>query len=137
MIALLDCEDMVLKRKILEFALKNWKEITIIISLLAVTVKTRMDYNALNKAYEISKQEMDERIQALRAIHDEELVRREHALQEYKDQLKQLNEFYEKSQEELEQERQKKTKEFEQQFSQDKEALANEIINTFNFEYME
>ena len=36
-----------------------------------------------------------------------------------------------------ERERQKKTERFEQQFSQDKEALASEIINTFNFEYME
>ena len=123
--------------KVLQFALKHWKEIAVVISLLAVSIKTRLDYRALNKAYEISQEETKERIEALQYIHSEELARRDYAIEEYKDSLKELAETFEKSQRELEQERQKKTKQLEQQFSQDKEQLANEIISTFNFEYLE
>ena len=122
---------------ILKFVLKNWKEILVVLSLLAVSIKTRMDYRALNKAYEISKQETEERIEALHAIHSEELARRESAIEEYKQALDELREDYEESREDLEREKQKKTKEYERQFSQDKEALADAIISTFNFEYME
>jgi len=123
--------------KILQFLLKHWKEIAVIVSFLAVSIKTRMDYNALNKAYEISQEETKERIEALQYIHSEELARRDNAIEEYKDALEDLRNSYERSKDELEKERQKKTKRFEEQFSQDKEALASEIINTFNFEYME
>jgi molecular chaperone GrpE (heat shock protein) len=122
---------------ILKFASKNWKEILVVLSLLAVSIKTRMDYRALNKAYEISKEETEERIEALHAIHSEEIARREYAIEEYKKQLDELRENYEESREDLEREKQKKTKEYERQFTQDKEALANAIISTFNFEYVE
>ena len=96
-----------------------------------------MDYNALHWAYEISKQETQERIEALHAIHSEELARREHAIETYKKALQDLRENYEQSQEELEREKKRKTNELERQFSKDKEALANEITNTFDFEYVE
>ncbi len=123
--------------KVLQFALKHWKEIAVVVSLLAVSIKTHMDYRALNKAYEISKQETEERISALQAIHGEEIERREQALKEYKEALEELQDNYDESREDLEREKQKKTKQFEEQFTQDKEALANAIIDTFNFEYVE
>lgn len=123
--------------KVLQFALKNWRELLVIFSLSLVSLKMRLDYNALNKAYEISKQETEERIEALQYIHSEELARREQAIETYKEALKELRDDYDESQDNLEREKQKKTKEYERQFSQDKEALADEIINTFDFEYVE
>ena len=80
--------------KVLQFSLKHWKEIAVVLSLLAVTIKTRLDYQALHKAYEISKQETEERIDALQAIHSEEIARREHALEEYKKALEELQDNY-------------------------------------------
>lgn len=122
---------------ILKFALKNWKELLIIASLSLVALKSRMDYNALRKAYEISKEETEERIEALQYIHSEELARRDQALQDYKDTIEGIEEEYEKTRDELAREKQKKTKRYEEQFSQDKEGLANEIISTFGFELVE
>ena len=122
---------------ILKFALKNWKELLIIASLSLVALKSRMDYNALRKAYEISKEETEERIEALQYIHSEELARRDQALQDYKDTIEGIEEEYEKTRDELAREKQKKTKRDEEQFSQDKEGLANEIISTFGFELVE
>ena len=123
--------------RVLQFCLKNWKEIAVVLSLSLVSIKMRMDYNALHKAYEISKEETRERIEALQYIHSEELARREHAIEIYKKALADLAEEYEQSQEDLEREKQKKTREYEKQFSQDKGALANAIISTFNFEHVE
>ncbi len=123
--------------KILQFALKNWKEILVVVSLLAVSIKTQMDYRALNKAYEISKEETRERIDALQAIHSEEIARREDALNTYKKALRALRKDYEKKQQELEAEKQKRLQTYERLFSHNKEALSNEIIDTFNFEYVE
>ena len=96
-----------------------------------------MDYRAVLKAHEVSKNEMKLQIQSLRDIHAEELQKREQALESYRSTLEQIQQGYLKSQSELEAERQNYKKKYVKQFSQDKEALANEIIRTFNFEYVE
>jgi len=127
----------VIKQKILEFALKNWKEILIIFSLSLVVLKTHMDYRALNKAYEVSKQEMQLQINSLRDIHAEEIKQREEALQTYRDTIDSLQEDYTIAQEELKEEKQKRTRDYTRKYSQDKEGLANEIINAYGFELVE
>lgn len=123
--------------KILQFAFKNWKEITVVLSLLIVSIKTHMDYRALNKAYEISQEETKERIEALQYIHSEELARRDDALKTYKRALSQLRDNYEESQNELEEQKRDRAEQLEKQYSQNKEALTNEIINTYGFEFVE
>ena len=126
-----------IKQKILEFALKNWKEILIIFSLSLVVLKTHMDYRALNKAYEVSKQEMQLQINSLRDIHAEEIKQREEALQTYRDTIDSLQKDYTIAQEELKGEKQKRTRDYTRKYSQDKEGLANEIINAYGFELVE
>ena len=123
--------------KVLQFALKNWREILVILSLSLVSIKMRMDYNALHKAYEISKEETRERIEALQYIHSEELARRDQALDTYKKALRELRENYEQSKKDLEKEKEKRMRTYERLFSQDKEALSNEIIDTYGFEFVE
>ena len=137
MMASLGCEDTMIKKQILQFCLKYWKEIAVVVSLSLVSIKMRMDYNALHKAYEISQEETRERIEALQYIHSEELARRDHALDVYKKALKDIREEYEKSQEELRAQKDKRIRDYERLFSKDKEALANEITDTFDFEYVE
>lgn len=126
-----------IKQKILELALKNWKEILIIFSLSLVVLKTHMDYRALNKAYETSKQEMQLQINSLRDIHAEEIKQREEALQTYRDTIDNLQEDYTIAQEELKEEKQRKTRNYTRKYSQDKEGLANEIIDAYGFELVE
>lgn len=125
------------KQKILTFCLKNWKEILIIFSLSLVVLKTHMDYRALNKAYEVSKQEMQLQINSLRDIHAEEIKQREEALQTYRDTIDSLQKDYTIAQEELKEEKQKRTRDYTRKYSQDKEGLANEIINAYGFELVE
>ena len=126
-----------INQKILQFALKNWRELLVIFCLSLVAIKTQMDYRALNKAYETSREEMELQINSLRDIHAEELRQREEALQSYRDAIEQIQENYLQSQTELEKERENKASEYVRQFSQDKEALSNEIIDTYGFELVE
>ena len=126
-----------IKQKIAEFALKNWKEILIVFALSLVVVKTHMDYRALNKAYETSKQEMQLQISSLRDIHAEEIRQREEAIESYRDTINELQENFLQSQVELEEEKRKKTRDYARKYSQDKEGLANEIVNAYGFELVE
>tara|TARA_R100000152_G_C6746967_1_gene170525 strand:- start:185 stop:568 length:384 start_codon:yes stop_codon:yes gene_type:complete len=123
--------------KIIQFSLKNWKEILIVVSLLSVAIKSHMDYRALNKAYETSKEEMQLQITSLKEIHAEEIRQREQALQTYRNALREIEQNYLESQEELEKEKQKKTNNYVIQYSQDQEGLANEIVNAYGFKLVE
>ena len=91
-----------IKAKLLEFGLKNWKELLVIVSLSLVAVKTRMDYNALNKAYEISQNELELQIDSLKEIHATELAQRDAALDTYRNTLEEIERNYLESQEDLE-----------------------------------
>lgn len=122
--------------KLLQFALRNWKEILVILSLSVVTLKTRIDHNALNKAYEISQQSLKEQVDSLKKIHDEELRQRDEALKSYRNLVDTLERNYLESQNNLEKTRQEKTARYERQFSQDKGGLANAIINDYGFEHV-
>jgi hypothetical protein len=125
------------QQKVMQAVLKNWREILIILSLSLVTLKTHLDYRALNKAYETSKEEMRLQISSLSDIHAEELRQRDEALQTYREAIEQIERNYLESQEILKREREAQADEYVRQFSQDKEGLANEIINTYGFELVE
>ena len=80
--------------KILQFGIKNWRELVVIACLSLVTLKTQMDYRALNKAYEISRQEMELQISSLRDIHAEELRQREEAIESYRAAMEEIQQNY-------------------------------------------
>lgn len=126
-----------IKQKIAEFALKNWKEILIIFALSLVVIKTQMDYRALSKAYETSKEEMQLQINSLRDIHAEEIRQREEALQTYRKTIEQIEQRYLQAQAELEDEKESKKRDYARKFSQDREGLASEITDAYGFELVE
>lgn len=122
--------------KLLQFALRNWKEIIVILSLSMVTLKTRIDHRALSKAYEISQQSLKEQVDSLKDIHEEELRQRDKALKSYRSLIDTLERNYLESQNNLEKSRQEKTAHYERQFSQDKGGLSSAIINDYGFEHV-
>jgi hypothetical protein len=123
--------------KILQFGLKNWREIIVVACLSLVAIKTQLDYRALNKAYEISRQEMELQIDSLREIHAEEIRQREEAIESYRSAMEEIEQNYLASVAELEEQREKNRAERIRQFSQDREALSDEIINAYGFELVE
>ena len=61
---------------VLTFVKRNWKEITIIVLLLAVIGKMRYDYKQLENTYEASQQSLQNQIDGLQEIHAEELQKK-------------------------------------------------------------
>jgi len=128
--------------KVLGFIKKNWKEITIIILLLTVIGKMRYDYRQLENTYETSQQSLQNQIDGLQEIHAEELEKKEHALQQYRDALDLLERQYEEERENVKVVVEERVVEIEttidnrKQFTENKEELAEQITDTFGFQYV-
>ena len=119
---------------VVRFGLKHWRELIVMGSLLAVIIKTQLDYRALNKAYEISQQSLQEQVEGLRKIHEEELKRRDAAIRKYRETIDTIEEDYENSQEEVARLKRQKRNSLEESYSTNPEELANEIIDAYGFE---
>ena len=128
--------------KVLGFIKKNWKEITIVVLLLAVIGKMRYDYKQLESTYETSQQSLQNQIDGLQEIHAEELERKEHALQQYRDALQLLEREYEQERDQIEVVVEERIVEIEttidnrKQFTENREELAEQVTDTFGFQYV-
>ena len=102
----------------------------------------RYDYKQLENAYQATEESLQNQIQGLQDIHAEELRRKEQALQTYKDALEVLEREYREEQErvetEVEEERVRIIEEIDerQQFSENKDELADKIEDILGFEYV-
>lgn len=127
---------------VLTFIKRNWKEITIIVLLLAVIGKMRYDYRQLENAYQTSQQSLQNQIDGLQEIHAEELQKKERALQQYRDALDLLERQYEQDRGKIEIVVEERIVEIEttidnrKQFTENKEELAEQVTDTFGFQYV-
>jgi len=122
--------------KLLPYLKAYWKELAIICLALAFLGKMRYDHRLLIKTYEEQTIALQEQIDGLNLIHAEELRKKEAALQAYKDSLEELEKDYNREKRNNRKTIDRRRDQIEEQFSQNKEELANEIINNFNFEYV-
>jgi len=127
---------------VLTFVKRNWKEITIIVLLLAVIGKMRYDYKQLENTYEASQQSLQNQIDGLQEIHAEELQKKETALQTYRDALELLEREYEQDRNKIEVVVEERIVEIEttidnrKQFTENREELAEQVIDTYGFQYV-
>ena len=136
MMASLDCGGTMIKKKILEFALKNWKAILIVLLLLVVVLKTRYDYHLMENAYQTQVESTQAQIEGLKEIHKREIEEKQLLMESFLNSIAAIEEDYERTLVELEAERNKKTREYARKFSEDKEGLITDIEKTFGFEYV-
>jgi hypothetical protein len=122
--------------RLLPYLKAYWKELAIICLAMAFLGKMRYDHRLLIKTYEEQTIALQEQIDGLNLIHAEELRKKEEALQAYKDSLEELEENYNREKRNNQKTIDRRRDQIEEQFSQNKEELANEIINNFNFEYV-
>tara|TARA_Y100000817_G_C16456200_1_gene367286 strand:- start:35 stop:445 length:411 start_codon:yes stop_codon:yes gene_type:complete len=128
--------------KVLGFIKKNWKEIIIIILLLTVIGKMRYDYKQLENSYQTSQQSLQSQIEGLQEIHAEELERKEHALRTYREALELLEREYDRERDQIEVVVEERIVEIEttidnrKQFTENKEELAEQVTDTFGFQYV-
>ena len=125
-----------IKEKILEFALKNWKAILIVLLLVVIALKNSRDYKLMQTAYETQIESHEAQIDGLREIHKREIEEKQLLMESFLESIAAIEEEYEKAQEELDALREKKNNEYKRKFRHDKEALIKDIETKFGIEYV-
>mgnify|MGYP003631204228 FL=1 len=124
-----------IKTQILEFAVKNWKVIAIVLLATVIVLKTRYDYHLMESVYTTRIESTEAQIQGLKEIHKKELEEKQLLMESFLNSMAAIEEEYEKTRAELEGQRKNKTAEYSRKFSEDKEGLITDIERTFGFEY--
>ena len=123
-----------IKRQVLEFALKNWKAILIVLLSLVVTMKTRHDYSLMQKAYETQSDSHKAQIDGLKEIHKQEIQEKQLLMESHLESIATIEEEYEDAMEQLEKLREKKNNEYTKKFRQDRQQLIKDIETKFGIE---
>ena len=108
-----------IKEKILEFALKNWKAILIVLLLVVIALKNGRDYKLMQTAYETQIESHEAQIDGLKEIHKREIEEKQVLMESFLGSIAVIEEEYEKAQEELETLREKKNNEYKRKFRHD------------------
>ena len=112
------------------------------LSLVGLYVKTQFDYRNLVKAHEISEQSLRNQLETMQSLHNEELRLRDAAVENYKQQIKDIEEKYSEEQTELVEESQDTVEEISReiierdQLDENKHELAEKVREAFGFEYV-
>ena len=125
-----------IKKRILEFALKNWKIIVIVLLASVIVLKTRYDYHLMESTYTTMIQSNEAQIQGLKEIHKREIEEKRLLMESYLESLAAVEEDYENALEMIEQLREDKKGEYVNKFNRDREQLIKDIEETFGIEYV-
>ena len=124
------------KKRILDFALKNWKVILIVSLLIVVALKNRNDYKLMQKAYETQAQSHEAQIEGLKEIHAREIEERRILTENYLESLAAIEKEYEDSLQMIKELREDKKTKYRNKFNSDREQLIKDIEETFGIEYV-
>ena len=125
-----------IKKQLLEFALKNWKAILIVLLSLVVAMKSRHDYNLMQKAYETQNESHQAQIEGLKQIHKQEIREKRLLMESHLKSIAAIEEDYEDALDMIDQLRADKKGEYKNKFNQDREQLIKDIEQKFGIEYV-
>ena len=123
------------KTAILEFALKNWKAILIVLLFAVVAMKNQRDYALMQKAYETQNESHQAQIEGLKEIHKQEIRKKQKLMEEHMESIAAIEEDYENALEMIEQLREDKKGQYRNKFNQDREQLIKDIEKRFGIQY--
>ena len=125
------------KKVVLEFLLKHWKEILLVVLSAGIFIKGKMDYAALYDMHLESIDGYETRIEELNLAHKEQLRRKNEAIEEYIQRVEDLRIQYDSAREEVETTTETRREEYRRTLEEKPEELIQEIENKFGFEYVE
>jgi len=125
-----------IKAKILDFALKNWKAILIVLLSVVVTLKSRHDYNLMQQAYETQNQSYQEQIEGLKEIHKQEIRDKQKLMESHLESIADIEEDYEDALEMIDELREDKRDKYRNRFNHDREQLIKDIETKFGIQYV-
>ena len=127
---------------VLPFAKKYWRELLVFFCLSALFVKNHIDYSRLEQAYAVSEESLKTQLSNLRDLHEEELRRRDEALEEYRETISVIREDYEKGLDQLDRENDDRREEIvteiieREQLTENRSELATKLNAELGFEYV-
>ena len=134
--ASLDCEVTMTKKAILSFILKNWKSISIVLLSLVVAMKSRHDYNLIQKAYETQNQSYQAQIDGLKEIHKKEIREKQKLMESHLESIAAIEEDYENALQMIDELREDKKGKYRNKFNSDREQLIKDIEKKFGIQYV-
>ena len=136
MTASVDCEVTMIKKQLLNFALKNWKAILIVLLCLIVAMKSRHDYNLMQKAYETQNESHQAQIDGLKEIHKQEIKQKQLLMEKHLESIAKIEEDYEDALDMIDELRADKRGQYKNKFNRDREGLIKDIEEKFGIEYV-
>ena len=130
------CGGIMIKKQVLEFVLKNWKVIAIAVLAAVIVLKTRYDYHLMEAAYTTMVKSNEAQIEGLKEIHKQEIEEKQLLMESFLESIAAIEEDYERTLAELEEEKKKEKRSYVKKFSEDKQELARDIEDIFGFEYV-
>jgi len=124
-----------IKKQILEFALKNWKAILIVLLFAVMAMKNQRDYALMQKAYETQVDSHKAQIEGLKEIHKQEIRAKQKLMEEHMESIAAIEEDYENALDMIEQLREDKKGQYRNKFNQDREQLVKDIEKRFGIQY--
>tara|TARA_Y100000589_G_C26961093_1_gene550652 strand:+ start:156 stop:539 length:384 start_codon:yes stop_codon:yes gene_type:complete len=124
------------KAKILDFVLSNWKAILIILLLAVLFLKNQRDYNLMQKAYETQNESHQAQIEGLKEIHKKELREKQKLMESHLESIASIEEDYEDALEMIEELREDKKGKYRNKFNSDREQLIKDIEEKFGIQYV-
>jgi hypothetical protein len=131
-----DCGGTMIKKQVLEFALKNWKVILIVLLVVVVAMKNRRDYNLMQKAYETQNESHQAQIDGLKEIHKKELREKQKLMESHLESIAVIEEDYEDALQMIKELREDKRGEYRNKFNNDREQLIKDIEEKFGIQYV-
>ena len=125
-----------IKAKILDFALKNWKAILIVLLSAVVALKSRYDYHLMQKAYETQSESAHAQIEGLKEIHKQELRKKQKLMENHLESIAAIEEDYEDALEMIDELREDKKGKYRNKFNSDREQLIKDIETKFGIQYV-
>jgi len=125
-----------IKAKILDFALKNWKAILIVLLFAVITLKSRYDYHLMQTAYETQSESMRAQIEGLKEIHKKEIREKQLLMESHLESIAVIEEDYEDALETIEGLREDKKGQYTNKFKHDKKQLIKDIETKFGIQYV-
>lgn len=124
-----------LKKVLLNFVITRWKEILIILLLLVVNAKSRYDVINTISAYEVSEQSLKNQLEEMKSLHDQELKKRDKALNDYLARIEELDSKHKQELEEIQKSSKEKRKAYIKNYSEQQESIKKVFEEEYGIVY--
>ena len=125
-----------IKAKILDFVIKNWKVLLILFLAGVIALKSRYDYALMQNAYETQIESHQAQIEGLKEIHKQELREKQKLMEKHLETIAEIEEDYEDALGMINEIREDKKSKYRNKFNSDREQLIKDIEEKFGIQYV-